>query len=443
MKFGLFLMPEPFPWSNWTLSYDLKLEEIVYAERFGYDEVWVGEHHTGAYENIPAPDIFIAKASALTSRIGLGTGTINLPYHDPFMVAERMAFLDHLTHGRLIYGFGGGGLVSDKLFFQVGDEASPRMREALDIIELLFSTTDYVDFTGKFWELDHKRIQVRPYQEHPQFSIAGMSGTHNFELCGERGYAALSIYFTPVQIEDNPGMPDLIAQGNAIVKAAEAAGRDPVAARDDWRICREVYVADSKNAAMEEIRESLQQSYDYLFKIGLAPLMKRDASMTDADVTFDWMVENVPWIIGSPEDVITQVRELDEAVGGFGSLLFNSREWVTIDRWNRSLELFARYVSPHFRARDDQRFRARARRRRTGRVTCRARDSRSGRATRSARSRRRGRRSRSAPSGRSRRSARWGRRAPRSPWGRGRRSRRCCRACRPCRCSRTSRGVAS
>ena len=123
MKFGLFLMPEPFPWSNWTLSYDLKLEEIAYAERFGYDEVWVGEHHTGAYENIPAPDIFIAKASALTSRIGLGTGTINLPYHDPFMVAERLAFLDHLTHGRLIYGFGGGGLVSDKLFFQVGDEA--------------------------------------------------------------------------------------------------------------------------------------------------------------------------------------------------------------------------------------------------------------------------------------------------------------------------------
>jgi limonene 1,2-monooxygenase len=88
MRFGLFLMPEPFPWSNWTLSYDLKLKEIVVAERFGYDEVWIGEHHTGAYENIPAPDIFIAKASALTHHIGLGTGTINLPYHDPFMVAS-------------------------------------------------------------------------------------------------------------------------------------------------------------------------------------------------------------------------------------------------------------------------------------------------------------------------------------------------------------------
>ena len=358
MRFGLFLMPEPFPWANWTLSYDLKLDEIALADHLGYDEVWVGEHHTGAYENIPAPDIFLAKASALTQRIGLGTGTINLPYHDPFMVAERMAFLDHLTHGRLIYGFGGGGLVSDRRFFQVeAAEGGQRLRESLDIIEALFASTDYVNYDGKFWTVDHKRIQVRPYQEHPQFAIAGMSGVHNFELCGDRGYAALSIYFTPAHIEANPGMPDLVSQGAALARAAERAGRDPGAARRSWRICREVYVSDSKNAAMAEIRESLAQSYDYLFKIGLAPLMKRDAAMPDAEVTFDWMVENIPWIIGSPKECTEQIRELNEAVGGFGALLFNSREWVTTDRWNRSLELFARFVAPQFRVRDDQRFR--------------------------------------------------------------------------------------
>src|SRR3954451_18507400 len=66
-------MPEPFPWSNWTLSYDLTLEEIVYAERFGYDEVWVGEHHTGAYENIPAPDIL--------HREGVGADQSHRPRH--------------------------------------------------------------------------------------------------------------------------------------------------------------------------------------------------------------------------------------------------------------------------------------------------------------------------------------------------------------------------
>jgi len=161
-----------------------------------------------------------------------------------------------------------------------------------------------------------------------------------------------------VQIVDNPGMPDLVAQGAALAAAAAAKGHDPQRARDDWRICREVYVSDSKNAAMAEIRDSLQQSYDYLFKLGLAPLMKTDASMADADVTFDWMVEHVPWIIGSPSECVQQLHELREAVGGFGTLLFNSREWVTVDRWYRSLELFARYVSPHFRALDDQRFRA-------------------------------------------------------------------------------------
>ena len=158
------------------------------------------------------------------------------------MVAERMAFLDHLTHGRLIYGFGGGGLVSDKLFFQVGDEAVAAHARGARHDRAAVLDDRLRRLHREVLELDHKRIQVRPYQEHPQFSIAGMSGTHNFELCGDRGYAALSIYFTPVQIEDNPGMPDLIAQGNAIVKAAEAAGRDPVAARNDWRICREVYV---------------------------------------------------------------------------------------------------------------------------------------------------------------------------------------------------------
>jgi limonene 1,2-monooxygenase len=236
-------------------------------------------------------------------------------------------------------------------------EGGPRLREALDIIEALFATTDYVKYDGKFWTVDRRRIQVRPYQERPQFSIAGMSGVHNFQLCGDRGYAALSIYFTPARIEANPGMPDLVAQGAALAHSAEQAGRDPGLARRNWRICREVYVSDSKNAAMNEIRESLRQSYDYLFKIGLAPLMKRDASMADAEVTFDWMVENIPWILGSPQECTTQIQELNEMVGGFGSLLFNSREWVTTDRWNRSLELFARYVSPHFRDRDDQRFR--------------------------------------------------------------------------------------
>src|SRR3546814_11623316 len=101
MKFGIFTMPEHPPRENWTLSYDRDIADVVLAESLGFDEYWIGEHHTGGYENVPMPALMIAKASAVTSRIRRGTGVVNLPYQDPFLVAERMAFLAHLTHGRL------------------------------------------------------------------------------------------------------------------------------------------------------------------------------------------------------------------------------------------------------------------------------------------------------------------------------------------------------
>ncbi|HEY9414802.1 MAG TPA: LLM class flavin-dependent oxidoreductase, partial [Pseudonocardia sp.] len=135
MRFGLFAMPEHPPIENWTLSYDRDIDDIVLAEKLGFSEYWIGEHHTGGYENVPVPEYMIAKASALTSRIRLGTGVINLPYQDPFQVAERLAFLDHLTHGRLEYGFGGGGLPTDQALFGLDrSEAAPRTTESLEIV---------------------------------------------------------------------------------------------------------------------------------------------------------------------------------------------------------------------------------------------------------------------------------------------------------------------
>jgi len=171
MKFGFFTMPEHPPRENWTLSYDRDIENIVDAERLGFHEFWVGEHHTGGYENVPVPEFMIAKASALTSRIRLGTGVVNLPYQDPFMVAERLAFLDHLTHGRLEYGFGGGGLPTDKeLFGLEPSEAAPRTNEALEIIWELLTSDDPVSYEGQYWKYENRQLQVGPYQDVPTCS---------------------------------------------------------------------------------------------------------------------------------------------------------------------------------------------------------------------------------------------------------------------------------
>ena len=97
-----FIRPAPpFPrrskktWSRWFF-----LDEI------GFREAWIGEHFTAGWENIPAPDLFIAKAAALTERIIFGTGVSCLPQHDPFMLAHRIAVLDHLLKGRFYWGVG-------------------------------------------------------------------------------------------------------------------------------------------------------------------------------------------------------------------------------------------------------------------------------------------------------------------------------------------------
>ncbi len=354
MQFGFFAMPEHPPIENWTLSYDRDIAEIVEAERLGFSEFWIGEHHTGGFENVPVPEYMIAKASAVTSRIRLGTGVVNLPYQDPFLVAERLAFLDHLTHGRLEYGFGGGGLPTDQALFGIERaDAAPRTSEALEIIWQLLTSEDPVTYEGVYWQYKNRQLQVGPYQDVPPFAIAGLTGTHNYTRCGEKGWKALSVYFTPIDNLEYPHAPDLISHGNAIVAAAEKAGLDTVEARRNWRISREVYVADSKDQAMADIREGVHRSYEYLLGLGLGALMKKDETMADADLTFEWMAEEIPWIIGSPEDCIRQIHELDDAVGGFGTLLINSRDWVTTDKWNRSLEMFARYVAPQFTKREN------------------------------------------------------------------------------------------
>lgn len=76
MRFGLFTMPEHPPRENWTLSFDRDIDEIVLAEKLGFDEYWIGEHRTGGFENVPAPELMIAKASALTGRIHWERGSL-------------------------------------------------------------------------------------------------------------------------------------------------------------------------------------------------------------------------------------------------------------------------------------------------------------------------------------------------------------------------------
>ena len=96
MRFGIFLAPFHAVGENPTLSMDRDMELIEWLDHLGYDEAWIGEHHSAGWETIASPEIFIGAAIQRTKNIRLGSGVTSLPYHHPFLVAQRFVQLDHM-----------------------------------------------------------------------------------------------------------------------------------------------------------------------------------------------------------------------------------------------------------------------------------------------------------------------------------------------------------
>src|SRR6266481_4395129 len=113
LRHGIFLPPFHPMEENPTACLDRDLELMVWLDRLGFHEAWIGEHHSAGFETISSPEIFIAIAAERTKFIRLGTGVISLPYHNPLMVADRIVQLDHHTRGRVMFGAGPGLLASD------------------------------------------------------------------------------------------------------------------------------------------------------------------------------------------------------------------------------------------------------------------------------------------------------------------------------------------
>src|SRR5918994_1882013 len=172
MKFGVFLAPFHPLGENPTLGLERDFELLEKLDGLGYDEAWVGEHHSGGWETIAAPEVFIAAAAERTRHIRLGTGVTSLPYHHPFMVAQRMVLLDHLTRGRVMLGVGPGALVTDAMMLGIDPQSlRPRMAEALDVILRLLTSVEPLTYSGEWFSLREAVLQLRPYTR-PHFPVA-------------------------------------------------------------------------------------------------------------------------------------------------------------------------------------------------------------------------------------------------------------------------------
>ncbi|MFC6763927.1 LLM class flavin-dependent oxidoreductase [Natrinema soli] len=331
------------------------VEEAALADRLGFDEYWVGEHHSGGHETVPLPELMLARMAEATDTIKLMPATVNLPYdiHDPFAVAERAAFLDQLCHGRLILGYGAGALMSDMIMFNAdGDDQKPRMWEAVDVIETYLEAEEPTDYDGEYYSYEDRMIQFPTLQDDPVSSVAGLTSQSTYYNAVKGGHRPISISFSPMYAPDNPAAVSLKEMGEAIDEAAEDTGRDPDDVREDWCIAREIYVAESKEQAVKDIKEGAENYYQYLFDIGLTDLVKTDEEQSRDELTVEWMIENFPFIIGSPEDCIEQIEALYDEIGPFGNLVINHHDWgLPRYKWDQSLEWFAEKVMPTFQPR--------------------------------------------------------------------------------------------
>jgi alkanesulfonate monooxygenase SsuD/methylene tetrahydromethanopterin reductase-like flavin-dependent oxidoreductase (luciferase family) len=349
---------------------DDDLEQLVTLEGLGFEEAWIGEHFTAEWENIPCPDLFIARALGVTKRMKLATGVSCLPNHDPLMLAQRIAQLDQMARGRFYWGVGSGGFPGDFEMFGIDPKSGEQRgitREILDLVLALWQEPKpgLYEHPGRWKfrvpeprEAIGLRLHLKPFQKpHPPIAVAGVSAnSETLVLAGERGYIPMSINFVPPRV--------LKTHWDGVETGAKRSGR--VTDRKAWRIARDVYVADTDaKARREAINGTLGRDYrDYFLPLigsmrGLE-MLKIDPAMPDADVTLDYLCDNI-WVVGSPETVARKLATLSEDVGGFGTLLVIAHEWKPRGAWERSMRLLAEKVLPRLSRGGSARSRAAAR----------------------------------------------------------------------------------
>ena len=308
MRFGIFLAPFHRLGENPTLAMGRDMELIEWMDFLGYDEVWVGEHHSAGWEIIASPEIFIAAVAERTKHIRLGSGVTSLPYHHPFLVAQRFVQLDHMTRGRTMLGCGPGALVSDAYMMGIEPvQTRPRMDEALDAIMELLKCEEPVTLKTDWFELREARLHLKPYTDpHFEIAVASVMTPSGVVAAGRHGLGVLSLG------AGLPGGPDALAQQWKIAEDT-AAKHGKTMDRSQWKLVVNVHVAEDDEEALRQVKKGERHETITYFEETLSrPPGRSDDPLTDG-------VKMGTTLVGSPDLVIRGIKKLwDLSGGGFG-----------------------------------------------------------------------------------------------------------------------------
>ncbi len=343
MRFGIFMAPFHPAGENPTLLIDGDMALVEHLDRLGFDEAWIGEHHSAGSEIIASPEIFIAAVAQRTRTIKLGTGVTSASYHNPLWVAERAVQLDHMTRGRFLLGLGPGALPSDAAMIGLDmPQTRELLEDAVDIITHLLSSEEPISFDNGRWTLKDARLHLRPYSNLADtITIAAVASPAGPRLAGRYGHGLLSVGATTAAGFDLLGL-------HWDVMEERAANYGVRVDRNKWRLVGLMHLAPTREQAYREVEHGIAQWFDYFQHTAAFPQMAVGDG-TSVKEFIDFVNESGLGTIGTPDDACDQIERLvKQSNGGFGAYLQLAHDWADQEAKFRSYELFARHVAPRF-----------------------------------------------------------------------------------------------
>ena len=340
LRFGAFLAPHHPIGESPALQIQSDLDLAVHLDRLGYEEFWCGEHHSSGWEMIGSPELFLAGVAERTQQIKLGTGVISLPYHHPFMVAQRLVQLDYQSRGRVIFGSGPGALPSDAHTLAIDPmKLRDRQDEAMGIIKRLFNGEERFSYESEWFKLQDAKLQLRPFQKNMEFAVASTKSPSGMTLAGKYGAGVLSIGATATA-----GLQALPRQWSFAEESA--LKHNNIVDRKNWRILMSWHIAETREKAREQAGDGLMRhNNEYTVKTlrgGEGSIFKTADEAVDETAFSEQSVA----VIGTPDDLVAKIREMVAITGGFGCVIGFAHDWANREDTRRSWDMVARYVIP-------------------------------------------------------------------------------------------------
>jgi alkanesulfonate monooxygenase SsuD/methylene tetrahydromethanopterin reductase-like flavin-dependent oxidoreductase (luciferase family) len=356
MEFGLFnslYVPHQLSDGNPGAEHERLMDEaaiVEAADRVGFKYTWVTEHHfLTEYSHLSANEVFLGYLAARTERIHIGSGIFNVtpPVNHPARIAEQVAMLDHLSHGRFEFGMGRGSSTTEQAGFGIDDPdlTKEMFDEVVGEYRAMWGDGEYAH-AGRFFSMPPRNVLPKPYTKpHPPMWVAAGSPS-TFEKAGKMGLGVLC--FTMAGPE---ALKPLIDSYKEAIKSADPVGGY---VNDNVMVTTQLLCLDDRDRVLD-IAPNLTMSYQnsLLFRyldtfprpdgVPVWPDLIPEPTRADIQARIDMRAT----MYGTPDDVVPVVRAFEDAGADqvvFGLLSSTMPRDVAIE----TIETFGRDVLPQF-----------------------------------------------------------------------------------------------